>query len=377
MRPIPLRRFREFLAVTAITVLITGAGVEALMRFFPGHFPVSLAMKLPEIPRRHVLIHHGLKSASLMKGDGMLYSFQRESAPLHGFEIDDDGYRNPDVPKGAVDVVLLGDSLLIAEAVEKDLGTLIRERGQSAYNLGMGGYGPMQYRDAYEKYVTRRGLKHSCVVVMVCSANDFSDTDNYLKALESGKPYLDFMDKPPPTTGGNPPIWTLALLENWINDFWARSGEARSADETLAVKLPYESFAAPLSLFHHLNIMPAYPTSIRFGVESLFEIVDRAPKVAVVLMPNWGAIYSPFVTGRDDRKILFDMAYEMYVQSFSNNFVGNPKVVVLDARSAIIEATKKERVTLFPEDYHLNQGGTETVAELLSPFLATCGGGAH
>jgi hypothetical protein len=376
MRSSPFRRFREFLAVTAITVLVTGAGIEILLRFFPGHFPVSLAMKLPEVPRRHVLVHHGLKSASLMKSDGMLYSFQQESAPLHEFKIDADGYRNPDVPRESVDVVLLGDSLLIAEAVENDLGELIRERGLSAYNLGMGGYGLMQYRDAYAKYVTERGLNHSCVVVMVCSANDFSDTDNYLKALESGKPYLDYMDKPPPTTGGNPSIWTLALIENWIRDFWTRPSEALPAEETLAVKLPYESFEAPLSLFHHLNTMPVYPVSVRFGVTSLFEIVEHAPKVAVVLMPSWGAIYSPFVAGRDDRKILFDMSYEMYVQSLSNNFAENPKVVVLDARSALIEATKKERVTVFPEDYHMNQRGTETVAELLAPFLKTCGGEA-
>jgi len=88
--------------------------------------------------------------------------------------IDADGFRNPGVPETAA-IVAIGDSHTYgfnARPDESWPAQLAQLSGRAVYNLGMGGYGPLQYL-----YLTERALelRPDWVVVGLYVANDLID----------------------------------------------------------------------------------------------------------------------------------------------------------------------------------------------------------
>ena len=62
-------------------------------------------------------------------------------------DVDDNGFRNPQVPETA-DIIAIGDSHTQGINVDSDTSwpqLLGGQSGQSVYNMGVGGYGPLQY----------------------------------------------------------------------------------------------------------------------------------------------------------------------------------------------------------------------------------------
>ena len=63
-------------------------------------------------------------------------------------DVDVNGFRNAEVPQ-EVDIVTIGDSHTQGFNVTSDQswpGQLARQLNQSVYNMGVGGYGPLQYK---------------------------------------------------------------------------------------------------------------------------------------------------------------------------------------------------------------------------------------
>jgi hypothetical protein len=89
-------------------------------------------------------------------------------------DIDDNGFRNPGVPETA-DIAVLGDSHTYGVNVvsgESWPAQLARMSGLSVYNMGVGGYGPLQY---YYLMDSAAGLKPERIIVGLYPANDLSD----------------------------------------------------------------------------------------------------------------------------------------------------------------------------------------------------------
>lgn len=93
----------------------------------------------------------------------------------HDFkEIDANGFRNPDVLR-KVDIVALGDSHTYGNNVKSEFSwpqVLSRKGNKSVYNLGVGGYGPLQYAHLFDRAVE---LNPDNIVVGLYLFNDLQD----------------------------------------------------------------------------------------------------------------------------------------------------------------------------------------------------------
>jgi lysophospholipase L1-like esterase len=98
-------------------------------------------------------------------------------------EIDADGFRNPGVPETA-EIVTIGDSHTYgfnARADEAWPAQLAERSGRTVYNLGMGGYGPLQYLHLVGRALD---LRPQWVIVGLYVANDLSDVCRDLLRME-------------------------------------------------------------------------------------------------------------------------------------------------------------------------------------------------
>lgn len=101
-------------------------------------------------------------------------------------EIDKNGFRNPVVPETA-DIAVLGDSHTYGVNVKSGNAwpaQLADMSGMTVYNLGVGGYGPLQY---YYLYDTAAALKPERIILALYPANDLSDVCKMIDELDYWK----------------------------------------------------------------------------------------------------------------------------------------------------------------------------------------------
>ena len=174
------RKTWRLLRLAAINLAIFLVAFEACIYLFPGAIPLEIVARFPLRQRAYFAKQQHMNVASIFTGDQYLYYLNATAAAgQKPFSIDSNGYRNPEAPApgSRLDVVLLGDSLMIAEAAAKDLGQLFRDDGATACNLGMGGYSPLHYTLAYEKFIAQQGITPRNVVITLCLANDLVDLE--------------------------------------------------------------------------------------------------------------------------------------------------------------------------------------------------------
>lgn len=98
-------------------------------------------------------------------------------------DIDENGFRNPGVP-GEVDIAVLGDSHTYGVNVKSENSwpaQLARMSGTTVYNLGVGGYGTLQY---YYLFDTAAALKPEHIVLALYPANDLNDVCKFIERLD-------------------------------------------------------------------------------------------------------------------------------------------------------------------------------------------------
>ncbi|HKQ33250.1 MAG TPA: hypothetical protein VJV40_08595, partial [Thermodesulfobacteriota bacterium] len=106
-------------------------------------------------------------------------------------DIDDNGFRNPSIPERA-DIVTLGDSHTYGVNVKSENAwpyQLGRMSGMSVYNLGVGGYGPLQY---YYLMDTALSFKPRHIILGLYPANDMSDV---CKMIDESEYWRDWAAK--------------------------------------------------------------------------------------------------------------------------------------------------------------------------------------
>lgn len=190
---------------------------EGILRVMHESLPLSLVKLLPQDARGSILAEKGVFTARNMQGSGMVYSHQRNMTfkNLPWLKIDANGYRNEEI-FSELDLVVLGDSVTFAQDSPRDLTNLLREHGYKTRNLAFGGYGTLQQRDAYLRYIIEPGVKHRYVLVNFCFCNDVSDNLYYLQVKAKGGGWKDYL------SGGDVPAfafpfsieppWSVAIL---------------------------------------------------------------------------------------------------------------------------------------------------------------------
>jgi hypothetical protein len=369
------RRLLMWNGVALSTIVAGFIAAELGLRTFPDSVPDDLIVLFPESVRTRIALDRGMFSSDALKGDGMVYSYVPgwKSPREPWLEIDADGYRNPRRPPAPVDVVLLGDSVMIAQSARKDIAAHLRDRGISAVNYGFGGYGIYQYRDVYRTLVLGRNLPHRWVVVMITAQNDIANSLHYLKVRAAGGDWRDYLGRP---TSLGWSAWAESGFVPWSVSaalkvpFLLRQ-RAIATTATIPVKLPRGEVAAPLATFWFPGVDHGSPER-RVLEESIGELIADAVKararVVLAMAPNSGLIYGPYAPAESAkiREIERNRAEFMVVLQALASGAG---ATVVDLTDPLRERAGHELVTHQELDYHLNDRGVAIVAAILEKIV--------
>jgi hypothetical protein len=354
--------------VVAVSAMLAA---EAGLRLFPGAVSDEYLVLFPEPARKDIAAQRGMFTASTLNGNDMLYAYlpgwQNPRQPW--LKIDADGYRNPQRPVGALDVVLLGDSVMIAQGAKKDLADQFRDAGLTAANYGFSGYGILQYRDVYRAMVLKRGIRHRWVVVMITADNDLANTRNYVRVKASGGNWRDYLDRPPsfgwPTWGDwqfTP--WSVSAVLKL--PFLLRQRQI-TARKNVPLVMPRGTVMTTEGMFWFPDVEPG-KVEWRAAQEGLREMIDDAAgaraRVVLALAPNSGLIYAPYVKGLERRIQIIEANRRRFV-SFLRTRLGGEGVRVIDLTGALQKAVGVGEIAQREGDYHLNDRGVEIVFEQL------------
>jgi len=114
------------------------------------------------------------------------------------------GFRNHAVPHSA-DIVTIGDSMTYGnQALAKDAwpAVLGRLTEKSVYNMGLGGYGPLQYW--YLMVNMAATLRPKAIIVGLYIGNDLMDASTLASHYDAWKDFRDGKEGAPPPSDNNP-----------------------------------------------------------------------------------------------------------------------------------------------------------------------------
>ena len=333
---------------------------EIVLRFFPHRLPREWWMVMPAAARKRAAEHTGLFVEEKLQGRGMLYAYRPglKDPALPWLAVDANGYRNPRVPTETVDVVLLGDSLLIATGAKRDLGARFRQDGMTAVNLGFGGYSPQHYLEAYRTYVATAGIPHRWVVVSLCLENDFIDAERYRRIREENGDWRDYLGYDDGSGEEPAPFWQPMAFQAVGRLAYLR--HRFRGGEKLVARLDSGRYALPADLFRPnfsgSGIQWQEATTALKGIADLAR--EREARLVLALMPTNGLLFGPFVEGHEQLIATLEREYLDLVARLGVAFSG---VIVLDLTPTLREATAKNAVILDPLDNHFNDLGISRI----------------
>ena len=342
-------RALNFLATTVIFLVVS---LEISLRSIPTLWPRNLIGSLPTEHQRKVIEAIGLPTG--MTGEGLIYYFQpnQKIDAYINFHVDIKGFRNSIPWQRDVDVVILGDSLMLAAGSKFDIADLIRADEKSAINLGMGGYGPQHYRDVLKSKIVDGDIKPKLVVVALCVSNDFRDAESYEALANAGATFEHYLRGAPENPAYRGKLFYLDRLITAYQNHLA--WQARERPYLKQVNLPTREFKigyawAPPDIEEHNHQLLLVKNAIR-------DIVDlnksNGSRTLLLLIPPPGPVYYKFGAN-------FGEDYENY-QKISEEmikFADSQDINILDMLEPLTEALEQEFIFLSDTDTHFNEHG--------------------
>jgi hypothetical protein len=369
------RRLMIWNTVSALVLLSVIVSLEAGLRLLPGILSDDLLILLPETAQRDIADSRGLFSKSNLRGEQMLYSYTKGFSLLRQpwVRIDEDGYRNPAIPSTSANVILLGDSVMIAQSAKKDLGDRFREIGLSAVNFGFGGYGLYQYRDVYRRHVIDRGLSHEWVIVMITFQNDLKNSLDYLAVKKSGGDWRNYLGRP--TSYGWPEWLDGKFVPRSISVLmklpFVLRNRSVNTDDKLKLHTPRGILPANSGtlwapdLVHGIREQRAVETPIRDIVEQANRV---GAKVVLAFVPNSGLIYGIYAKGHEAKFNILENNRNQFVSFLKHRFSGDG-VNIVDLTEKIRQRAGVVPISAHRLDYHLNDKGIEIVFKELKKYV--------
>ncbi|GAB6052555.1 hypothetical protein JCM17960_13750 [Magnetospira thiophila] len=372
------RRVRSFNNILILNILLVLAGTEAILRVMQERLPFSIVEMLPNTDRERLLTQRGIFTVAGISGDGMLYSWKPnfELSSLPWVKVDANGYRNPEIP-GRPDVVLLGDSVTIAQNSEQDMADVLRQRGLSALNLGFSGYGPFHQRDAYRKYVLDTGLEHRAVVINFCFCNDVTDAQSYEQLSRIGGDWRNYLGTTVSKNAfpfGFEPPWTVSILFNLpftVVQNYRNAQNRIAAREELVLKLPRGEISATDWMLPRkargLDDQDWSP-----ALDALGDIMSLArthgASVVLAYYPDLSQIYLPYFQESSPFRKAAQADYKDALARLGR-LAKSQGAAFVDYTPGLQEGTGESRATSANSDYHPNDRGVAIMAETVLPIL--------
>ena len=365
------RRLRVFNALVLYGVVTNLVLVEATFRLFPALIPPQVVPLLPEDTRQQIAAERGLFTNNTFRGDGMLYSYNTAAHPFAKeypwIRLDADGFRNPEIPKGHVDLVYFGDSVTFARHAKADFGDVLRQRGVNAYSLAMGGNSTPHYRDAYYKYVLGRHLKHDKVVVLLSPTTDLYEATKYAKVAESNGDYRDYlgvMNTIGPTWPDSQPFLTVAalarlpaLLRKTLTETSALLSASLKQEEK--VELPYGTYSVTPQFLDFPKVDKDGDLWRKFS-QPLDDIVAGAKQykaqVTFVVLPGPPLLFRHYIHGFAHFKEVLDQRYRHFLDLLAERYEVRG-VRIIDLTEYMASEIGKRPLAASPLGYHFNSDG--------------------
>lgn len=355
-------------------------GLEILLRLFPQFMPLGAAYKLPNEDRRRVILHHGGWAKGSIIGEGMLYSYNKTFMHKYRpFNIDNDGYRNPSSPSGDVDIVILGDSVAMAEDLDHDFADKFREQGFRTYSLAFGGYGPGQYKDAYKKYIIDKNIAHKYVCIFYCSTNDISNVYDYVDVLMTHGNYEQYLE----TTFHSSYNDVKWFHHSWFIDlaiFYSDNIFTKDKSKWIMLNLPYynKTFDVSKVSVVECGMNDVATTNLVYAnfLLSVCSIINYANSVGAtpvfVFLPNWHLLYNQAM--EFDDKLYYCVYKPIKLLNIAlADFSARYKFI--DLTPLLSSTAMKKLVTTDIYAYHLNSFGVDISAhEIIKLIRSNCEG---
>lgn len=372
---LPSPRFRRLNNLVLVNLLITLIGAEAILRVMEDELPFSIVEMLPKDARDRLMKGRGMFVADGISGEGMLYSWKPNTSlpELPWVKVDTNGYRNPAVLQSA-DLVLLGDSVTIAQNSDQDMADLMRANGISALNLGFGGYGPFHHRDAYQKYVLDVNMDHRVVLINFCFCNDITDAQSYERTVRKGGTWRDYLGTTP-TRNAFPlnfdPPWIVSILFHLPFKAVQAYRNREASSEDVRIDLPRGIIqASGWSL-------PPEPRNLgkedwRPALTAITTIARRAQavgaQVIVAYYPNLSQIHMPYLAPSSSARNAAILDHQDAVARLSQ-LARQEGVHFIDYTRPIQDGNAEKVITAYDSDYHPNSIGVEIMTNTVLPVI--------
>lgn len=369
-------RFRGVNNIVLFNVVAALAGAEVVLRLTASILPVWMVVMLPAADRAELLAERGLYTRETVTGEKMLYHWRPHATVLNlpWVKVDANGFRNPSVPN-AVDVVLLGDSITIAQNSHQDMADMLRARGLSVLNFGFGGYGPYHQRDAYRKFVLEAGIRHRAVLVNFCYCNDVTDAQSYRRIESLGGSWRNYLETTP-TRMAFPfafaPPWVVSIAFNLpyvaVQYYRTRPDPA----DTRFIDLPRGRIDArgwfpniPPRLLDDADWQPA--------LDALSDIArltaGAKARLVIAYYPDLLQLYTDGLSAGDPVRTAVERGYADAIARLKD-LASRHEAIFTDYTKSLTAAGTTARVTVEDRDYHPNQRGVEIMMEIAYPVLA-------
>lgn len=316
---------------------------------------------------------------------------------------DEWGFRNERVPE-RVDVVTIGDSQtwgIAAVASENWPAWYARITGLEVYNMGVGGYGPAQYRYLLEHRAL--SLSPRRIVVGLYLGNDFYDSYNTVSYSD----YWDDLRLPSMEHVERGPDWVhpvivmeskrrdnpVKAVRDWlrVNSMVFRSIEAGPVGElvnafgdqraffsgvgcSLRTSEPFKTIFQPQSRFQGMNLDDPAVTG---GIDLTFTFIEQMHAMAasrgiefhVVVIPTKESVLlrpmeGPLSECEQFAKSIIDA--EDVIRARVHAFLEEQGIPFVDVSEAMWRLARRERIFLRSADDHPNGRGYREIAEQIA-----------
>lgn len=356
-RYLSVNNYLTYLFVVSVIAL------EVIFRVRPDLIPgEELIQHASKSIRKQYAISRGYMTEEVLSAEptnGLIYHFRPNGhlAAYPHVEIDVDGYRNPPMAdEQRLIAVLLGDSLTLALDAPEDVGALLRQRGYPARNLGMFGYGPQQYRDAYKRFVIDPQVSHRYVLIFLFAGNDVLDAQTYDRVRKAGGDFKEYLPQMKSIGGLEDSLPVMVSVARGLPRF-LKSRFVTNRERIIT--LPYRIVKTG-------QLMP--PPLVQVGGEEwntfvapLEDIIAMARAHGAVpivyLLPSAATIYSPF----DASLHHYDRYHGVMVESL-RSCLGNAQVGFYDLQERLRAELHERFIFAHDKDYHLNSFGVQQVA---------------
>jgi hypothetical protein len=308
------------------------------------------------------------------------------------------GFRNKRVPQ-SVEIVAIGDSVtygVSATADESWPSWLQKMSGRSVYNLGLGGYGPPDYKYLLAEYGV--SLSPQIAIIGIFLGNDLPRSYNYIKGLTTQSVVVDEGQSNQKRYRWKKAYRFYGSIRNWLAYHSLLYQVAKYKLPVIVDFLRYHEAMGPkregLFALDHATVRTVFYPAIRLqamdqnseenrlGLQATLEIFDETQAICKVksirciflLLPTKESVYWPYAKegltghGRDLVAAVVEQE-ELVKQSVIQHF-GSHDFEYADALPAMRAAAKERPLYQRGVDGHPTGTGYRIIAEtVLSKIL--------